>query len=172
MVPVLPAAGNLKPNERALAAVPLVNTSPSLRSHPGRTGVDRLRSDMRRKINRFVLLIVDALDDVCLLAHSGVGKHSVSGSQIFQIALERTDVAGGPMRNILSNAKIVRDFLHRIKSGELPNAHAHRVARMNETVGARHDPAIRAVGICRRPISGAVDFTGLNRTVADRCPRQ
>ena len=126
---------------------------------------------MRREINRFVLLIVDALDDVCLPAHSGVGKHSVSGSQIFQIALERTDVAGGAVRNVLSNAKIIRDFLYRIESGELANAHAHGVARMNETVGARHGPAVRAVGICRRPITGTVDFARLNRTVADRRPR-
>src|SRR5438034_9789970 len=100
---------------------------------------------MRREINRFVLLIVDTLDDVCLPAHSGVGKHTVSGSQIFQVALEGADVAGRPVRYVLSNAKIIRDFLHRIKSGELSNAHAHGVARMNETVRARHGPAVRAV---------------------------
>src|SRR6266850_6670457 len=104
---------------------------------------------MRREINRFVLLIVDTLDDVCLLAHSGVGKHTVSGSQIFQVTLERPDVAGGPVRNILSNAEIVRDFLYRVEAGELANAHAHSVARMNETVGARHGPTVRAVGIRR-----------------------
>src|SRR5947207_14105676 len=98
---------------------------------------------MRREINRFVLLIVDTLDDVCLPAHSGIGKHSVSGSQIFQVALEGTDVAGGSVRNVLSNGEVIRDFLYRIKSGKLPNAHAHGVARMNETVGARHGPAVR-----------------------------
>src|SRR4029453_5438317 len=142
------------------------------RSHPSRTGVDRLRSDMRREINRFVLLIVDALDDVCLLAHSGVGKNSVSRSQIPQIALERTNVAGGPVRNVLSNAKIVRNFLHRTEPCELTNAYAHGVAGMNETVGARHGPSVRAVRICRRPITGTVDFARLNGTVADRRPRQ
>src|SRR4029453_5914195 len=123
---------------------------------------------MRREINRFVLLIVDALDDVCLPAHSGVRKHTVSGSQILQITLERTDVTCGPARNILSNAEIIRDFLYRIEAGELANAHAHGVARMNETVGARHGPAVRAVGICRRPITGTVDLARLNRTVTDR----
>jgi hypothetical protein len=35
---------------------------------------------MRSEINRFVLLIVDALDDVCLPAQAAVWKHSVSGS--------------------------------------------------------------------------------------------
>src|SRR4030095_2168330 len=140
------------------------------RSHPSRAWVDRLRSDMGRKINRFVLLIVDALDDVCLSANPSVGKHSVRRSQIFQVALEGTDVAGGPTRNLLSNAKIVCDFLHRIKSRELPNAHAHRVARMYETVGARHDASIRAVRICRRPIFRTAYFARLNRTVTDRRP--
>jgi hypothetical protein len=71
----------------------------------------------------------------------------------------------------LSNAEIVRDFLYRIESGELANAHAHRVARMNETVGARHGPTVRAVGI--RPATNfrPVDFARLNRTVTDRRPR-
>ena len=100
---------------------------------------------MRGKINRFVLLIVDALDDVRLLPHTGVGKNRVSGSQIFQVRLKRTDVDRGTVRNILSNTEIVRDLLHCIKSGELSDAHAHGVAGMNETIGARLDPAIGAV---------------------------
>src|SRR5205823_13148720 len=112
----------------------------------------------------------DALDDVSLSADSVVRKNSVSRSQILQITLERTDVAGGPVRNVLSNPKIVRNFLHRIEPGELANAYAHGVAGMDETVGARHGPAVRTVRICRRPISCPVDFAGLNRTVADRRP--
>src|SRR5204863_6989406 len=100
---------------------------------------------MRREINRLVLLIVDALDDVSLSADSVIGKNSVSRSQILQVAFERTDVAGGPVRNVLSNAKIVRNFLHRIEPGELANSHAHGDAGMNETVGARHGPPVRAV---------------------------
>ncbi len=75
------------------------------------------------------------------------------------------------MRNVLSNAKIIRDFLYRIESGELANSHAHGVARMNETVGARHGPTVRAIGIRRRPITGTVDFARLDRTVADRGSR-
>ena len=66
------------------------------------------------------------------------------------------------------NAERVRDFLDGIEAGELPNAHAHGVARMNQAVGDRLDPAVSAVGISRRPISRALDFTRLNRTVADR----
>jgi hypothetical protein len=106
----LACRGNLKPNERALAAVPLVNTSSItsevIQAAPGSTACEVICAE----INRFVLLIVDALDDVRLPAHSGVGKHSVSGSQIFQVALERTDVAGRAVRNVLSNAEVVRDF--------------------------------------------------------------
>src|SRR5436309_14958815 len=109
------------------------------------------------------MLIVNTLHDVRLPARSGVGKYNVSGSQIFQVALERADVAGRPVRYVLSNAKIIRDFLYRIESGELANTHAHGVARMNETVGARHGAAVRAVRIRRRPISRAIDFAGLNR---------
>src|SRR6476620_6769365 len=127
---------------------------------------------MRGKVNRFVPLIVDALYDVCLFAHSGVGKHSVSGSQIFQIALERTDVAGGPVRNVLSNAKIIGDFLYRIESGVLANAHAHGVTRMDQAIGARHDTAKGAVGVSGRPVPGAVNFTGLNWAIADRRTRK
>src|ERR1700746_1710216 len=100
---------------------------------------------MRCEINRFVLLIVDALDDVCLPANTSVWKNSVSGSQIFQVALERADVAGGPVRNVLSNAEIVRDFLYPIEARERANAHAHGVARMNQTVRAGHDTSERAV---------------------------
>src|SRR5262245_44259093 len=122
---------------------------------------------MRREINWFVLLIVDALDDICLLPHTGVWKNSISGSQVFQVALERTDVAGRSVGNFLSNAQIVRNFLHRIESGKLPNAHAHSVTRMNETVGARHYPSKRAVRICWRPIPSTVDFARLNRTITD-----
>src|SRR6266481_3258569 len=117
---------------------------------------------MRRKVNRFVPLIVYALYDACLPAHSGVGKRSISGSQIFQIALERTDVAGGPVRNVLSNAKIIRDFLYRIESGELANAHAHGVARMDQAIGARHNAAISAVLVSGRPVAGAVNLLWLN----------
>ena len=43
---------------------------------------------------------------------------------------------------------------------------------MNETVRARHDAAVGAIGICRRPISCAVDFAGANRSVTDRGARQ
>src|SRR5215831_5440864 len=117
---------------------------------------------MRREINLFVLLVVDALDDVRLFTYSGVRKNRVSGSQISQVALERTDVAGRPMGNLLSNAKVIRNFLHRIESGELANAHAHGVARMNKTVRARHGSAVRAVGIRRRPITRSIDFARLN----------
>src|SRR5438477_12806422 len=109
---------------------------------------------MCREINRFVLLIVDALDDVCLPADSVVGKNSVSRSQILQVALERTDVGGGSVRNVLSNAKIVRNFLHRIEPRELANSHAHGVAGVNETVRTRHGPAVRAFRICWRPVTG------------------
>src|SRR5262249_13518532 len=117
-------------------------------------------------------LIVDALYDVGLLAHSGVGKRSVSGSEIFQIALERTDEAGRPVRNILSDAKIIRDLLYRIESGELADTHAHGVARMDQAIGARQDAAISAVGVSRRPVAGAVNFTGLNWAITNRRTRQ
>ena len=70
------------------------------------------------------------------------------------------------------NAEVVRDLLHRVESGELPHAHAHGVTRMNETVRARHDATVGAVGICRRPISCSLDFAGANRPITNRGARQ
>src|SRR5438034_7464878 len=43
---------------------------------------------------------------------------------------------------------------------------------MDETVGAGHDAAVGAVGICGRPIPGAIDFAGLNGAIANRGTRQ
>src|SRR5205814_10064037 len=74
--------------------------------------------------------------------------------------------------NTMSITKVPRNFLHRIEPGELADEYAHGVARMNETVSARHGTAVRAVRICRRPITCTVDFSWLNRTIADRRPRQ
>ena len=89
---------------------------------------------MRGAKDRLVLLVVDALDDVCLLAHSGIGKNRVSSSQIFQVRLKRTDVNRRPVGNILRKAERVGDSLHRIESGELADAYAHGVTRMDKTV--------------------------------------
>ena len=83
---------------------------------------------MRCAIDGLVLLVVDAFDDVCLLARPGIRKNRVSGSQIFQVRLERTDVNRRPMRNILRKAQCISDILHRVEPGELADAHAHGVA--------------------------------------------
>ena len=122
---------------------------------------------MRRAINRIVLLIVDALDDVSLLAHAGVRKNGIGGGKILQVGFERADVNGGAARNIFAEVERGRDFLHGIEAGELADAHAHGVARMNQAIGARLNAAVSAVGISRRPISRAFDFARLNRAIAD-----
>src|SRR6478735_6638451 len=80
VVPVLPAAGSLKPNERELAAVPLVRTS---------------------SINSVVIRVVDPLDDVALLANPGIGENREGRREIFQVRLERADVDRGSVRNVL-----------------------------------------------------------------------
>src|SRR5437870_11749828 len=85
---------------------------------------------MRDEMNRFVPLIVDSLNNVTLLAHSGVGKNGIRSSQIFKVRLERADVDRGAMRNAFRNAEVIRDLLHSVQPGELSNAHAHGVARM------------------------------------------
>ena len=89
---------------------------------------------MRSAINRLVIRIVDPLDNIRLLADSCIGKNRVRGSQIFQVGLERTDVDGWTVRDILRNPERVANFLHHIQPGELPNAHTHGVARMDQTV--------------------------------------
>ncbi len=83
---------------------------------------------MRGAKDRLALLVVDALDDVCLLARPGIRKNRVSGSEIFQVRLERTDVNRGPVRDLLRKAECVGDILHRVESSELADAHAHGVA--------------------------------------------
>src|SRR5205085_10283821 len=45
-----------------------------LGSHPCRARIQRRLRDVRGVINRFVLLIIIALDDVSLFAISGIGK--------------------------------------------------------------------------------------------------
>src|SRR6266496_3836516 len=104
---------------------------------------------MRGKINRFVLLVVDALDDISLLAHASVWKDGVSRSEIPQVSFERTDVSRGTRWNILTEIERGGDLLHRIESGELTNAHTHGVARMDETVRAGQDAAISSIRIGR-----------------------
>src|SRR4026207_1542651 len=126
---------------------------------------------MRRAIDRFVIRIINPLDDVRLLAHSGIWKNRVRSSQIFQVSLKRTDVDGWTMRNIFRNAERIGDFLDGIKPGKLPNAHTHGVARVNETVGARQGAPISPIGVSRRPTPRALYFTGMNRTLADRRAR-
>src|SRR6266567_7739252 len=76
------------------------------------------------------------------------------------------------MRNILRNSQCVGDLLHGIEPGELSNAHTHGVARMDETVGARENPAVSSIRISRRPIYRAIDFSGSNRAIANRSARQ
>src|SRR4030095_5096002 len=106
-------------------------------------------SDMRRAINRFVIRVINSLDDVSLLAHSRVRKDGVSCGQIFQVRLEGTDVDRRTVRNILGNAKRVGHFLHSVESSELSNADAHGVARADKPVGARKNTAVSPIGISR-----------------------
>src|SRR6266404_4348981 len=126
-----------------------------------------MRGNVRRTINRLVLGIVDSLDDVSLLAHTGIRKNRVSGGQIFQVGFKRTDVNGWTARNVVAQIQRGRDFLDGIEPGELPNPHTHRVARVNQTVRARLNPAVGPIRICGGPVSGAVDFARLNWAVAN-----
>src|SRR5437868_11971404 len=113
-----------------------------------------------------MLGIVDPFDDVSLPPDTGVRKNRVSGGQIFEIRFERTDVNGRTARSVVGQIQGGRDFLDGVESRELADANAHGVARMDQTVGARLDPAVSAIRICGRPSSGAVDFAWLNRAVA------
>ena len=79
-------------------------------------------------VNRVMLLIIDAFDDVSLLAYPGIGKSRVSGGKVFQICLKRADINGGSARNILGKTERGCNFLHGVKPGELTHANAHGVA--------------------------------------------
>ena len=61
-------------------------------------------------INRVVILIVNALDDIGLFAHAGVGKGGISSREIFQVRFKRADVDGGPVWNLVARFKVVATF--------------------------------------------------------------
>src|SRR4030095_1141059 len=69
-------------------------------------------------------------------------------------------------------AQGVSDLLNSVQPGELPDAHAHGVARMNQTIGTRKDSAVSPIGISRRPAPRPVNFTRANWPVADRSAGQ
>ena len=169
VVPVLPAAGSLNPSDFALAAVPLMSTCSIscevIQAAPGSSAGTR---DVRRAINRVVIGVVDPLDDVGLFPDPGVRENRVGRGEILQIGLERANVNRRPVRNVFSEPERRRDFRHVIEPGDFADADAHRVARMNQSIGNGLDAAVSAVGISRRPIPRALDFARLNRSVADR----
>ena len=127
---------------------------------------------MRRAINRVVIRVVDSFDDVSLLANARVRKNHVGRGEIFQVRFERADVNRRPARNVFGQTDRRRDLLNVIEPRELTDAHAHRVARMDQAVRNRLDAAVSPVRISRRPISRAFDFARLDRPVANRRPRQ
>src|ERR1700738_3358430 len=127
---------------------------------------------MRGAINRIVFLIVDPFDDVSLFAHTGVWENGVGGRERLEVGFERTDIDGGPAGNVFAEIKGGCDFLDIVETGELSDAHAHGVARLNESVRTGLNAAVSAVGISGRPISRAFDFARLNRAVADGRARQ
>src|SRR5918996_4120573 len=104
---------------------------------------------MRGEINRFVLLVVDALDDVSLLTHAPIWKDGIRRSKVSQVGFERTDVSRGTGWNILTEIECDGDFLNGIKSGELTDAHTHGVARIDETVRTGQNAAILSIRIGR-----------------------
>src|SRR5207244_9516168 len=99
-------------------------------------------------------------------------KKSIRGGEIFEVRLERADIDRRAMRNVLRNTEIVGDLLHRVEPCELPDAYAHGIARMDQSIGARHGAAVSAIGISGRPISCALDLARLNRAIADCRTRQ
>ena len=86
---------------------------------------------MSGPINRVVILIVNALNDIRLFAQTGVRKGGISSSEIFQVRFKRADVDGGAAWNFVAQIQGRCDFLHLIDSGELSNTHTHCVAGMN-----------------------------------------
>ena len=82
-------------------------------------------------INRIMFLIVDPFDDVGLFAHPGIWKNGVGSAEVAQISFERSNVNRGTTGNILAEIERGRDLLHGVEPCELPDAHTHRVTRLN-----------------------------------------
>src|SRR5437763_557535 len=106
---------------------------------------------MRGAIDWIMIGVVDSFDDVSLLPDPGVRKNGVSRREIIQIGLERSNVYGRAVRDVVPQAKVDRDFLDVIESGDLTDAHAHRVSGMDQAVGNRLNTPVGAVGISGRP---------------------
>src|SRR4051812_29722364 len=100
-----------------------------------------------------MIRIVDALDDVALLANARVGKNRVGRGQVLQVTLERADVDRSAVRDVCAETERGRGLLGVVESGELTDAHAHGIPRMDQPIGNRLDAPETSVGISRRPVS-------------------
>src|SRR5262249_38810403 len=125
----------------------------------------------RRVIDRLAGGIVDALDDVALPAHSGVGEDGVSGGQFRHIRFEGAEVDGRKARHVADAGRggDAGDF---VQARPFADAHADRIARLNQTLFRAHDPLIGAVRIFWRPVRRLPDFATGNRAVVDSRARQ
>ena len=116
-----------------------------------------------------MVLIIDPLDHVTLFPDSGIWKGGIRRRQILQARFKGANVNRGTVRNFVVQVQRRRNLLDLIEPGELADANAHGIARMNQAVGGRLNAAVGAIGIPRRPISRAFYFAGLNRPIIDRC---
>src|SRR6476660_5952961 len=123
-------------------------------------------------IDRLMVLIIDSFDHVTLFSNSGIWKGGIRRRQILQVCFKGANVNRGAVRGFVVEVQRRRDLLDLIEPGELADANAHGVARMNQAVGGRLNAAVGAIGIAGRPISGALYFAGLNRPVANRRARE
>src|SRR5919204_3657375 len=122
---------------------------------------------MSRTIDRLMVLIIDPFDHVTLFPNSSIWKSGVRRRQILQVCFKGADVNRGTVWDFVVQIQRRRDLLDLIEPGELADANAHGVARMNQAVGGRLNAAVGSIGIAGRPISRAFYFSGLNWTIAD-----
>src|SRR5256885_10576188 len=73
-----------------------------LRSHPSRAWIERWGGKMGGSINRLMILIINALDDITLFANPGVWKSAIGGRQVLLISFKDSQIVGGARRGLVA----------------------------------------------------------------------
>src|SRR4029077_8463017 len=125
----------------------------------------------RPLVDRPAKTVFDGLDDVGLLSDAIVGKHRIRCRKVLQGRLERAEINGRNVRDVLQ-ARTEGKRSYRRSRGILPDANGHGVPRTNQTEGGGLQSLVLSIRIFRGPVSaqpGNVAF--LDRGVVDQRSR-
>ena len=135
---------------------------------PGSRGVG---GDVRCLIDHLPIGVVDALDEIRLVAHPVIWEHGVSGCQVPELALESAEVNGRHLGDV-RDAGLARQLPYGIHPRQVAHSRAHRVARLNQAFLGAQGSLVQPVGIGRIPGTRSVDFAGAEGRIINSGSRQ